>query len=400
MGHSKGRFSRRGFLKAAGAAGLGSLAAVGTGSGLAQAATNKVPTRPFGQSGRQVSSLSLGTMFDVTANQIVLKQALALGVTYWDTADCYTGGNSEIGIGQFFAKNPGVRQKIFLVTKSDARDPQGMTWLLNRSLKRLQTSYIDLYFLHAISTIDECSNAVMRWADKQKAAGRIKLFGFSTHRNMESCLLGAAGLGWIDGIMMTYNYRLMHSKEMIRAASACAQAGIGLTAMKTLGGGSMASHADLDLKLAGKFIDKGFTPAQAKLMAVWQSPLIATLCSQMPTVALVRENAAAAMGQVKLAAEDRALLQSYARLTAGTYCAGCAGLCESAMSGAAPVAEVMRYLMYETSYDEVGLAAEQFPAPPADPGLLAALDFSPAEKLCPQGLPIGDLMRAAACLLA
>ncbi len=398
MPRTKGLFNRRQFLKA-GAAGLGSLAAAAVPRS-AQAAPPQMPTRPFGKSGREVSILGLGTMFDVTANQIVLRQALALGVTYWDTADCYSGGNSELGFGQFFARYPKTRNKVFLVTKSDSTRPDGMTRLLERSLERMQTSYIDLYFLHGISSIDECSPAVRRWADAAKASGKIKLFGFSTHRNMESCLMGAASLGWIDGIMMTYNYRLMHTPEMRRAAKACHQAGIGLTAMKTLGGGPMTSHDDVDLKLAGRFIERGFTPAQAKLKAVWESPYIASLCSQMPTVALVRENAAAAMDRARLAAGDRRLLDAYAQATACTYCAGCAALCEGAMGGRVPVAEVMRYLMYRQSYAEPGLAEERFPLPPADPALLAGMDFDPAERACPQGLPVTQLMRRAAAMLA
>jgi trehalose-6-phosphatase len=49
---------------------------------------------------------------------------------------------------------------------------------------------------------------------------------------METLLSQAPGLGYIDGIMMTYNYRNMHAAEMKAAVAACVQAGIGLTAMK------------------------------------------------------------------------------------------------------------------------------------------------------------------------
>ncbi|NIO07641.1 MAG: aldo/keto reductase, partial [Deltaproteobacteria bacterium] len=45
--------------------------------------------------------------------------------------------------------------------------------------------------------------------------------------NMEECLLRAAKLNWIDGIMMSYNYRLMHTDRMRAAVDACAKAGIG-----------------------------------------------------------------------------------------------------------------------------------------------------------------------------
>ena len=79
----------------------------------------------------------------------------------------------------------------------------------------------------------QLTKAVKAWAEKAKADGKIRFFGFSTHKNMEASLLEGAKLGWIDGIMTTYNYRLMNTDDMKRAVEACTKAGIGLTAMKT-----------------------------------------------------------------------------------------------------------------------------------------------------------------------
>ena len=84
---------------------------------------------------------------------------------------------------------------------------------------------------------------------------------------MEACMLEGAKLGWIDGIMMAYNFRLMHTDRMKRAVEACVKAGIGLTAMKTQGGGSIKTDTDIELKMAGRFLLKGFTDAQAKLIS-------------------------------------------------------------------------------------------------------------------------------------
>ena len=89
---------------------------------------------------------------------------------------------------------------------------------------------------------------------------------------MEECMLAAAKLGWIDGIMMSYNFRLMYSDKMKRAVAACSEAGIGLTAMQTQGGGSVRTNTEAELKLAGRFLHKGFTDRQAKLKAVWENP--------------------------------------------------------------------------------------------------------------------------------
>jgi hypothetical protein len=354
-----------------------------------------VPTRPFGKTGANVSILSLGGMFDIASNQLLMKQAMAWGVTYWDTADCYQGG-SEKGIGKFLSRQPDAREKLFIVSKSDARDPDGMTQLLDRSLDRMQTDYVDLYFVHAVYRIDELDDRTKAWAEKAKAAGKIRLFGFSTHSNMEECLLEASRLGWVDGIMMTYNYRLMHSDDMRRAIDACVEAGIGLTAMKTQGGGQVRTDSESELQLAGRFLQKGYTDAQAKLKAVWRNPQIASICSQMPNMSILMSNVAAALDKTQLSAGDNALLQRYARETRSAYCAGCSAICESCVKGKAPIGDVMRYLMYARSYGDHREANDLFKKIPAKiRAQLIHLDYSLAEQNCPQKMPIGKLMRQA-----
>jgi len=408
-GNGKG-FSRRDFLKAAGAAGISSLltgtgAMAGKPGQLAQKKTENpvVPTRPFGKTGVDVSILSLGGIFDIQSNQLVLRRALESGVTYWDTATSYVGGKSEIGIGKYFEKYPEARKKVFLVTKSGASSSRGMTKHLNRSFERMKTDYIDLFFMHAVSGIGEVDDEMKVWAEKAKASGKIRFFGFSTHSNMEECLLGAAKLGWIDGIMMTYNYRLMQADKMKAAVDACAKAGIGLTAMKTQAGSSwvrVGKEDEAASRLIERFRRRGFTEEQAKLKAVWENPKIASICSEMPNLTILMSNVAAALDRTKLSAEDMRLLEHYARETAPGYCAGCTRICEPAYSDHVPIGEVMRYLMYHT-YGECDRARALFaklPGPTRE--RMSTMDYSRAERRCPQGMPIGRLMREAAEILA
>lgn len=402
--------SRRDFLRAAGAAGIGSLL-TGTGAmaGKAgQSAQNKtgnplVPTRPFGKTGVNVSILSLGGIFDIQSNQLVLRRALESGITYWDTATSYVGGKSEIGIGKYFEKYPEARKKVFLVTKSGASSSRGMTKHLNRSFERMRTDSIDLFFMHGVSDIGEVDDEMKAWAEKAKASGMIRFFGFSTHSNMEECLLGAAKLGWIDGIMMTYNYRLMHTDRMKAAVDACSRAGIGLTAMKTQAGSvwhRVGKENEAALGLTDQFTRRGFTEEQAKLKAVWENPQIASICSEMPNLKILMSNVAAALGRTKLSVEDMRLLQYYARETAPGYCAGCTRICEPACSDHVPIGEVMRYLMYHT-YGECDRARALFAKLPGQTREhMSTMDYSRAEQGCPQGMPIGRLMREAAEILA
>ena len=389
-------WSRRKFLKTAGIAGLGSVVAPMTGLVNASENNQTVPTRPFGKTGEQVSILSLGGMFDIGSNQLMLRQAVNWGVTYWDTAHSYSGGRSEKGIGKYFTRYPQDRKKIFLVTKSGAWSLKGMTRELNESLERMRTDYIDLFFVHGIRSISAMDDDIKAWGERAKREGKIRFFGFSTHSNMEECLLQGARLGWIDGIMMTYNYRLMHSDDMRRAVDACVRAGVGLTAMKTQGGGQVRTDSETELKLAGRFLEKGFTDAQAKLKAVWQNPQISSICSQMPNMTILMSNVAAARDKTRLSARDNELLQQYARETRSAYCTGCTDICESCVQGKAPIGDVMRYLMYCNSYDDYGLAAAGFKKIPQKIRTgLTRLDYSMAERKCPQGLPIARLMQEA-----
>jgi predicted aldo/keto reductase-like oxidoreductase len=401
-------FTRREFVKTVGLAGL---AVAGTGATGAFAApeppaaaapATATPKRRLGKSGVDVSILALGGMFDTINNQLLLKQAMKWGVTYWDTAESYGNGLSEEGMGRFFARNPEARKEIFLVTKLEAKGGN-LTARLNKGLQRLQTEYVDLFFIHNLTGIQEITPAIKAWAAEMKKAGKFKFFGFSTHTNMEDCLLGAAKLDFIDAVMMTYNFQVMHKPKMKEAIKAADQAGIGLVAMKSMGGrpGAAKVPSNAKLEMAERFLKRGFTDKQAKLKVVWETPQIASLCSQMPNLTILSANVAAARDQTKLAREEFESLRRYALETQADYCAGCGSICQEAVGGAVPVNEVMRCLMYHQYYGEPELARETFAGLPEEVRQrLAAVDYSQAEQACPQGLAIAQLMRQAMEILA
>jgi predicted aldo/keto reductase-like oxidoreductase len=95
------------------------------------------------------------------------------------------------------------------------------------------------------------------------------------------------------------------------------------------------------------------------------------------------------------------LLQRYARQTHSDYCAGCTGICESAVGNGVPIGDVMRYLMYCRDYGDRDYAVAQFNTIPDNIRLqMADVDYSPAEKRCPRQMAIGRLMRAAVAELS
>jgi predicted aldo/keto reductase-like oxidoreductase len=268
-------------------------------------------------------------------------------------------------------------------------------------MERMNTDYVDLYFIHAVSDAGrELTPAVKAWAEKAKRAGKIRMFGFSAHKNMEEGMFTAAKLGWIDGLMVSYNYRLMFEDRMKRAVDACVKAGIGLTAMKTQAAfsanfyASIGSETDEGLKMTERFMEKGFTAEQAKLKAVWENPAIASICSAMSNMTLLQANVQAAVSPVKLSAGDRRRLSLYAEKTAPGYCAGCAKICESAVDRRVPICDLMRYAMYDCGYGERERAVQLFRELPGNArARIRATDFSRAERACPQGVPIARILK-------
>lgn len=404
MAEKKDGLTRRDFMKTVG---LGGLAAAGidsagaiTASAQAAEKTASVPKRKLGKTGAEISILSLGGMIDTVNNQLLIRQAFGWGVNCFDTAEAYGNGLSEEGFGRFFARNPDARKDIFLTTKLKASTPDNLSAGIDKSLKRLNTDYVDLFCIHGVGDLKEIDPSIRDWASRMKKSGKIKFFGLSTHTNMEDCLLASSKADWMDAVMFAYNFRLMHTQKMKDAVDACAAAGVGLIAMKTQGGGPVKGGSEAEAALIGKLMERGFNDKQAKLKAVWENPKIASICSQMPNLYILSANVAASRDLTRLSSSDLQLLENFAGQTRESYCAGCANICVVAVCGLVPVNDVLRCLMYYRDYGERELAREIFGGFPGEVReRICETDYSIAELNCPQGIRIAKLMREASTLL-
>ena len=400
------------------AAGLGSVLAssetiAGSNEPNASGKTKKhkspqVPRRKFGKTGLDVPCLSSG---GIIGEQIMLRKSLEWGINYWDTASCYENGNSELGIGKFIKKNPDIRKDLFIVTKASdikgsdvkkgvkIKGVEEIEGILQQSLQRMNTKYIDMYFApHGMSDPANLTDELRRWVENAKKRKLIRFFGFSTHKNMPQCLTAAAKLDWIDAIMTSYNFRLMHDEKMLEAVETCYQKGIALIAMKTQ---AKEIQTETSKKLIQHFRSKGFTEAQAKIKAVLQDKRFCSACVGMLSVAVLNENATAVMDKAKLHTEDMKALKQHAKQTCSGYCAGCAEICDRALPDTPYVSDIMRYLMYYNNYGEQDMAKKLFSQiPDKVRSKLLRTDYRLAEARCPQHLPIGKLIAEAVHKLA
>lgn len=389
---------RRTFLKATTLSGA-SLALSGEIlSGLARAqpavTSGKIPTRVLGKTGVSLPILALGGI-DWTTNQSLLRMAFKMGLSHWDAASSYENGRCEMGIGEYFAKYPEERKDVFLVTKaSHATRPEEMTPLLAQSLERLQTDYIDLYFIHMLQDPSALTSELKAWAEARKKEGKIRFFGFSTHASMAKMMMAGAEKGWIDAIMTTYNYQVMEDEDVKRGMDALEKAGVGFIAMKSQGA-RFGGGGSGDLSAMQHFMDRGYTLEQAKLRAVWADERVTALLSKISNLTILKDNVAAAKDEKALSALDRVVLENLAEESCGFYCRACMR-CASFLPAEIRVPDILRYMMYYNSYGEKHEARLLFRQIPEEiRNTLSFVDFAAAEAVCPNHIKIGSMVREA-----
>lgn len=235
------RLSRRGLLRSV----VGGVAAGLAGriaSGEASAAERpRIPRRPFGKTGVEVSILALGGQMTLEnagqeeAARAILHRALDLGVNYLETAAAYGDGVSERNLGEVLRTR---RREVFLASKSDDRSYDGAMRQLERSLKRLNTDRLDLWQAHNIRTDRDVEFLFSRrgaYAALQKAKeeGAARFIGITGHRDPR-VLRRAIERRPFDAILMALNAADVHHpdsfiKELLPAA---VERGLGIAAMK------------------------------------------------------------------------------------------------------------------------------------------------------------------------
>jgi myo-inositol catabolism protein IolS len=166
--------------------------------------------RRLGSSQVSVSEIGLGTWgmsgaFWGAANDSesirVIHQALDLGVTLIDTAEAYGRGHAEEVVGKALA---GRREKAVIATKAAPNhlEPAEAVKALEGSLKRLQTDYVDVYFIHWPNP-DVPLGATMDAFERLRAEGRIRALGVSNFGAKE--MDAARQHGIIDVLQPPYN---------------------------------------------------------------------------------------------------------------------------------------------------------------------------------------------------
>ncbi|HVZ36384.1 MAG TPA: aldo/keto reductase [Polyangiaceae bacterium] len=370
------------------------LAEGGPAASSAQAAA--MPRRKLGKTGATVPVLLQGgSMPWDTKWDPKLPEAIKHGINYFDAAYVYSGGTNEMAIGSFLERTQ-MRDKIWITSKSNLKDPAGFEQRLGESLARMKTSYVDMYFLHGLDDARALDKPLLDKVEQLKKQGKMRHFGFSCHDgNVVELLNKAAATPWVETVMFRYNFRQYGNKELNLAMDACHKAGVGLIAMKTQGSAVSFEQGWQKFQQTGKW-----NKFQAVLKAVWADERISAAVSEMDSLDKIRENAEAARDPGKLGELDVRELRRYALATRAIACDGCDHLCSKALHAPIPVAATLRFLMYHDSYGKRAEARALYQALPEEARRLEGADFARASALCPNGLDLEQHLKRAAQVLA
>ncbi|MBO5551559.1 MAG: aldo/keto reductase, partial [Lachnospiraceae bacterium] len=166
----------------------------------------------------------------------LFRRAYEGGMTYFDTARAYS--DSEEKMGEAF---DGMRDKIFIATKTQAKTPEEFRKDLETSLRKLRTDHIDVYQLHCVPQCYKPGDGTGMYEAllEAKAQGKIRHIGITAHKIGVAEEIVKSGL--YETLQFPFSY--LSADREIDLVKACAEAGMGFIAMKGLSGG-LLNNAD------------------------------------------------------------------------------------------------------------------------------------------------------------
>jgi predicted aldo/keto reductase-like oxidoreductase len=404
------RLSRRAFLRRGALAsfGVGLFPLAGGAGQLPQARAEVRRYVPLGRTGIQISDISFGASRLDAGEEAIVQHAFEHGINYFDTAESYSGGDSERTIGHALR---GKRDKVYITSKvhagaSDRKEALMAT--LEGSLRRLRTDYVDVYFNHAVNDVHRLQNP--EWYEftvRAKEQGKIRATGMSGHAgHLIECLDYALETGNVDVILVAYNFgqdpafyqRFTRSFDFIarqpglplvlRQAKA---KGVGVIAMKTLMGARLNDMYP--------FEKGGATFAQAAFRWVLSNPDVDALIVSMTSPARINEYLGAS-GWRSAARDDLPLLQRYAQMHGDSYCRHACHDCENACPYDVPIAEVLRTRMYAQDYGDLKMARSEYARLGAGASACLTCAHQVCAGACTHGLAINTLLAPMHRMLA
>jgi uncharacterized protein len=276
---------------------------------------NPIPLRPLGKTGAKVSAIGLGghhlgdpKSYDECER--IVHEAIDAGVTFFDNCWEYHNGRSEEWAGRAIASS-GKRKDLFLMTKvcTHGRQAPMALEMLDESLRRLKTDYLDLWQIHGVAFDNDpelaaAKGGVLEALDRAKREGKVRFVGLTGHKD-PSIHLRMIETGYpFDTVQMPLNcFDAGFRSFERRVLPELARRGIAALGMKSMGGG-------------GNAILAGVVTAEEALRYALSLP-VAAVVSGIDGLEVLRQNLAVASGFVPMTAAEMDALRARVAGVAG-----------------------------------------------------------------------------------
>lgn len=256
----------------------------------------------------------------------LIAEAIDGGINLFDTADLYDKGENEIILGKALK---GKRKDVLISTKAGNKwraEGSGWDWCpekkyileaADKSLKRLQTDYIDLYLLHG-GTIDDPMDETIEAFERLKEQGKIRAYGISSIR--PNVIREYVSRSNISAVMTQYS--LLDRRPEEQTLELLHDNNIGIMARGTVAGGLLAgkpatAYLDMDEDKVAEIIESikgiihGRSLTESALRYVVDNPAVTTAVVGMRTQKQLYEALKAAASTVLTKEEYTALAKSW-----------------------------------------------------------------------------------------
>lgn len=323
----------------------------------------------------------------------MIRYAIDNGVNYVDTAYPYHRGNSETLLGN--ALKDGYRNKVKLATKLPVwllKSKEDFDKYLDEQLNKLQTDYVDVYLLHALSeerwrSIKEFD--VLGSMKKAIESGKVKHSGFSFHGDINFFKTILDSFDW-GMCQIQFNY--MEDRKWEQNIEYAEGKGIAVVVMEPLLGGKLANNPPAEVAKVWKESGYDRSPADWAFRWVYNHPGVSLALSGMSTMEQVVENLRIAGNSMPNALSEKELhtideVRKLYKAMTKVKCTGCK-YCLPCPNNI-PIPDIFSYYNEAVAYNIHKESVKNY-ANLKSKGKDASLcaECGRCEKVCPQKLPI------------
>lgn len=350
--------------------------------------------RTLGKTGLKISvtgfgGIKLGDINQEQTNEIV-KLAIDGGMNYIDTARVY--GDSEVKLGIALK---GIRDKVIISSKAIRRDLEGFKVSFETTLKNLQTDYIDIFFVHDVSTEANWQavqkNGIIDYLKELKAEGKVRHIACSTHDSVIGAKMINSDI--FEVVMLAYNPSNPEvDQDLIPLAKS---KDMGIVIMKPFGGGILTEARSKQL---------GFEiTAEEALRFAASNADVTTVIPGLDKPEYVELALKVGSSDLVMTEEERQAIIGKISIKGKNYCRGC-GYCKPCPQNI-PIPTVLqlynRWEIFEgVDWSKMHSITDEYTTKvPQEVTADKCVGCNACTQRCPFNLPIPNLMKEAASKL-